>query len=353
MAIAKIKAKKKKGKKKAKKGKKKKKKGIKLPGAKYIKDKTEYELLVELIQHGIVKRLPPTSLKEFIGEFNYIHSMLDDIKDTPYDPSMALIRQLVTEYVIFPLGSLLVRQRFPEHVRSFLFYGPTGTGKTQVVRAIATETNSVVFDLSPLSIDGQFAESKARTETMVAMVMIAAKEYQPSLIYIDEAEKVMPGKKKKKKGQKKAKKNDMTNPNRIKVALTKWRAKWVTEDTRITIVGCTSEPHEGNKKDFRKFYDKAIYFPFPDYTTRRLMWKTFINQKKGLLKNEFPLSTLAHISAGYSAGSIKKTVENVLTEFRLSKVRFEFEFNGFIDGITTSKFARVYWTFKSLRQHYG
>jgi hypothetical protein len=44
-----------------------------------------------------------------------------------------------------------------------------------------------------------------------------------------------------------------------------------------------------------------------------------------VLKNEFPLSTLAHISAGYSAGSIKKTVENVLTEFRLSKVRFEFE----------------------------
>jgi hypothetical protein len=44
-----------------------------------------------------------------------------------------------------------------------------------------------------------------------------------------------------------------------------------------------------------------------------------------VLKNEFPLSTLAHISAGYSAGSIKKTVENVLTEFRLSKVRFEFK----------------------------
>ena len=55
------------------------------------------------------------------------------------------------------------------------------------------------------------------------------------------------------------------------------------------------------------------------------MWKTFITQKNGLLKNDFPLSTLAHISAGYSAGSIKKTVDNVLTEFRLSKVRFEFK----------------------------
>lgn len=38
------------------------------------------------------------------------------------------------------------------------------------------------------------------------------------------------------------------------------------------------------------------------------------------MKNEFPLSTLAHISAGYSAGSIKKTCENVLTEFRKQKM---------------------------------
>jgi len=35
---------------------------------------------------------------------------------------------------------------------------------------------------------------------------------------------------------------------------------------------------------------------------------------------EFPLSTLAHISEGYSAGSIKKACENVLTEFRKTKL---------------------------------
>lgn len=68
----------------------------------------------------------------------------------------------------------------------------------------------------------------------------------------------------------------MSNPNRIKGALLKWKAKFLTEDLRITIVGCTSEPHEGNKKDFKKLYDRSLYFPFPDYTTRRLMWKTFI-----------------------------------------------------------------------------
>ena len=309
-----------KGKKKKKKGRKGKKKLNKLPGAKYIRDMSDYDMLVELVKNGIVKKLPPASLKDFIGEFNYIHMMMEDLNDRPREPSMALIRQLVTEFIIFPLGSALVRKRFPDHVRAFLFYGPAGTGKSLVVRAIASETRSVIFDLSPVSIEGVFAEDRKASEKMVAMVMTAAKEYAPSLIYIDECEKIWPAKKKKKKGQKKAKKNDMKNPARIKKVLTKWKAKWITDETRITIIGCTSEPHEGSKKEFKKFFDRSIYFPFPDYTTRRLMWKVFIENAGGKIQAGFQLSTLAHISEGYSTGSIKKTCESVLTKFRKERL---------------------------------
>jgi len=81
-----------KGKKKKKKGKKKKKKANKLPGARYIRDMTEYDMLIELVRHGIVKKLPPANLKDFIGEFNYIHMMMEDLNDRPREPSMALIR---------------------------------------------------------------------------------------------------------------------------------------------------------------------------------------------------------------------------------------------------------------------
>ena len=133
----------------------------------------------------------------------------------------------------------------------------------------------------------------------------------------------------------------------------KWKAKWVTEETRITIIGCTSEPAEGNKKEFKKFFDKAIYFPFPDYTTRRLMWKTFIIEQGGKLKNDFPLSTLAHISAGYSAGSIKKTVENVLTDFRKSKVSFRQKCNCHSDGTTSACARRIHWATQPLHQYDG
>ena len=274
---------------------------------------------MQLIQFKIVKKIPPAALTDFIGEFNYIHSMLDDIKEAPYDPSMALIRQLVTEYIIFPLGSEMVRSRFPDKIASFLFYGPPGTGKTLVVRACVHETNSIFFDLSPNNIDGKYAYKKEE-EKLVASVMMTAKEYQPSIIYVDECEKVWPGKAKKgKKGKKgKAKKgSDPSNPARIKKTMTKWKGKFLDHQTRITIIGCTCDPESGSKKDFKKFFDKAIYFPFPDYTTRRLMWKNFIEGGGGKLKQDFPLSTLAHISAGYSAGSIKQTCEKVLTDYRI------------------------------------
>ena len=135
---------------------------------------------------------------------------------------------------------------------------------------------------------------------MIASVMVVAKEYQPTIIYIDEAEKMWPAKKKGKK-KKKKKAADPSNPARIKKTLAKWKGKFIDDNTRITIIGCTSEPESGSKKDFKKFFDKAIYFPFPDYTTRRLMWKTFITQLGGILLHECPLSTLAHFSAGYSA----------------------------------------------------
>ena len=66
--------------------------------------------------------------------------------------------------------------------------------------------------------------------------MITAKEYQPSIIYIDECEKVWPQKKKGKKGKKKGKKSDPSNPARIKKTLGKWRSKFIDDKTRITII---------------------------------------------------------------------------------------------------------------------
>jgi len=89
---------------------------------------------------------------------------------------MALIRQLVTEYIIFPLGSVYARARHPENLSSFLFYGPSGSGKTLVVRACVAETNSILFDLSPINIEGKYTD-RNEEQKLIASVMVTAKEY--------------------------------------------------------------------------------------------------------------------------------------------------------------------------------
>jgi len=55
---------------------------------------------------------------------------------------------------------------------------------------------------------------------------------------------VFPAKKKKGKGKKGGggKKSDAGNPSRIKKALVKWKGKSIDDATRITVIGCTSEP---------------------------------------------------------------------------------------------------------------
>ena len=180
----------------------------------------------------------------------------------------------------------------------------------------------MLFDISPEANYGIFNVGK-EAEKLVAMVMFTAKHYQPSIIYMDECDQFFPGKgggKGKKKKKKKGK--DPNSSTRFKKALLKWRAKWLDDKTRITIIGCTSNPAGSNsKKEFKKFFDKCIYFPYPDYTTRRLMWKNFIEARGGEIRHDFPLTTLAHITEGYSAGTIKRTVDKVLSEFRVKNLQ--------------------------------
>ena len=47
------------------------------------------------------------------------------------------------------------------------------------------------------------------------------------------------------------------------------------------------------------------------------MWRNFMEKHGAKIKPDFPLSTLAHISDGFSAGAIKQTCEKVLTEYRV------------------------------------
>jgi len=49
-----------------------------------------------------------------------------------------------------------------------------------------------------------------------------------------------------------------------------------TKNDRVAVIGCSNKPYDASMKEMKKLFDKKIYFPYPNYTTRKFMLKTFI-----------------------------------------------------------------------------
>lgn len=87
--------------------------------------------------------------------------------------------------------------------------------------------------------------------------MLVAKEMAPSIILIDEAEKVFVGGKKKKIGL------GVTIKKTLLEAKKK-RDNYFEKKDRVAVICCSSKPQECNVKECKTFFDKKIYFPYPN-----------------------------------------------------------------------------------------
>lgn len=76
-------------KKKKKKSKKKKKKGKKIPGQSLVKNRDPRDLLAELVEGQIVKKLLPAKIADFKGDANMLGCVQEQQSANMPDPSMA------------------------------------------------------------------------------------------------------------------------------------------------------------------------------------------------------------------------------------------------------------------------
>jgi len=138
--------------KKQKSGSKKKKK---LPGEAVVEGRQVQDLIAGLVDDGILRKRVPATLDDFVGDFNYLGSLQAQLGGVAPAPCIQQLKQMITEHVILPLGSASIRAKIVKPLKSILFYGPSGTGKTMMARAIAYLTQSYFIDLSPYIIEGK------------------------------------------------------------------------------------------------------------------------------------------------------------------------------------------------------
>ncbi|XP_032609521.1 dynein regulatory complex protein 11 isoform X7 [Hylobates moloch] len=300
-----VKAGKKKDKKKGKKGKKKEKKAKK--DKDLTADRTIESLYKELVEEGLLIQALKVNLSDYIGDYSYLGTTLRQVSIEPM-PSLLDVRQLITLYGIWPLGSAAVHEKAPL-VKSLLLAGPSGVGKKMLVHAICTETGANLFNLSSSNIAGKYP-GKNGLQMMLHAVFKVARQLQPSVVWIEDTEKTF--------YKKVPNAEKMNEPKRLKKHLPQI-LKLLKPDDRILIVGTTRRPFDAELQSFCKVYQKIILVPRPDYASRYVLWKQIIERNGGVLTSALNVSCLAKVTDGFTQGHIVEVVKGVLTDQRIRR----------------------------------
>ncbi|XP_030637612.1 dynein regulatory complex protein 11 [Chanos chanos] len=299
---------------KGKKGNKKKKKKGKKGGKKKKKkerdltaDRTIESLYEELVLEGILIRPMTVRLSDYIGEYSYLATTLRQADVEPM-PSLSDVRQLIALYAVLPLGSQYVHEKGPL-IRSLLLAGPAGVGKKMLVHAVCTETGANLFNLSPANLAGKYP-GRTGLQYLLHVVLKVARQLQPSVIWIGDAEKTF---------YKKVPKSEKEmEPKRLKKDLPKMLKSIKAED-RVLVVGTTRRPFDAELKHLCKVYRKIVMVPRPDYGSRYVLWRELLKARGAELGPALDLSSLAKVTDGYTQGHILRAVRCVLSTRRLQQ----------------------------------
>ncbi|KAM9849670.1 dynein regulatory complex protein 11-like [Aulostomus maculatus] len=278
-------------------------------GKKKEKDLTENRTLEslceELVEQGLLKQPNAVRMKDFLGTFNYSGAKQRQ-KGIEPTPSLSDVRQVLSLYAVLPLGCQMVHEKAPL-IKGILLAGPSGVGKKMLVHSICQETGASLFDLSPLNTAGKYP-GKSGLAMMLHMVFKVARLLQPSVIWIEDAEKMF--------YKKVPKEEKKLEPTRLKKNLLKI-LKSVKGEDRLLLVGTTKNPHSTDMKSLCEMYSKIILIPRPDHLCRFILWKQLIQKQGGEVTRALDANSLAQVSDGYTPGHMVQAIQSVVTKSRI------------------------------------
>ena len=270
------------------------------------------ELFNELIDKNVIRKMVPHTLDELQCDFNYVAHRMNIIDENLIDVPLFYTKQLIKEYLIFPLGDPFIKENLGSNIASALFHGPPGTGKTLAALAIAYHTDALFIDISPRNVEGKINTKEDLSRTLAAAFRIA-KNYQPAIIYFDNAEQIFAAK------AKGAIKNAAAQKMKKYIASMK---NLITQNMRVLIIGCTNRGYPFlNKKDMKNIFEKTFYFGLPSYADRVKLWKNKIRAKTSL-DGDLDYCVLGEMSNGYSQESIISCIDYTLSRKRMDRLKF-------------------------------
>ena len=128
----------------------------------------DLKALAESLQREIINANPNVRFQDVVG--------LDRAK------------QLLKEAVLMPMKYPHLFTGLLEPWKGILLFGPPGTGKTMLAKAVATECKTTFFNISASSIVSKW---RGDSEKLVRLLFELARYHEPSTIFLDEIDSIM------------------------------------------------------------------------------------------------------------------------------------------------------------------
>lgn len=209
-------------------------------------------------------------------------------------------KEALKEAVILPIKfpHLFTGKRIPW--KGILLFGPPGTGKSYLAKAVATEANNSTF----FSVSSSDLVSKwlGESEKLVKNLFELARSHKPSIIFIDEVDSLCSSRSD----------NESESARRIKTEFLVQMQGVGSDNDGILVLGATNTPWILDSAIRRRF-EKRIYIPLPDEHARLVMFKIHLGNTAHCLTEE-NIRTLASKTDGYSGADISIVVRDALMQ---------------------------------------
>ncbi|OAY76376.1 Katanin p60 ATPase-containing subunit A-like 2 [Ananas comosus] len=200
-------------------------------------------------------------------------------------------KRLLKEAVVMPI-------KYPKYFtgllspwKGILLFGPPGTGKTMLAKAVATECKTTFFNISASSIVSKW---RGDSEKLVKVLFDLARHHAPSTIFLDEIDAII--------SQRGEAHSEHEASRRLKTELLVQMDGLTKTNELVFVLAATNLPWELDAAMLRRL-EKRILVPLPEPEARLAIFEELLPLVPEEV--EIPYNVLVEKTEGYSGSDVR------------------------------------------------